>query len=437
MASEIQSAQNSHMFESPAYDSRFDIFSLPKVDTATASEKVIEFHPTTAIRDGAPIDITILGMHDLYLDFSRSTLRLSFEIVRRDGTVVDESDKVSVANLALASLIRQCDIYVGYQIMSSDVSQNYYYKSLIDSLVRNSASYLKSFGPSMLFFKDSAGQIDNISLSEDGLNLGQVERFKVTSQGLVTLEGPLFADLWEMQQYLPSGVRVDLKLHPQNARFSLMTNSLAQNYDIKIRDCSFLGQFVQPTDAVAVQHLKMLQKRTALFSLPRSVVKSFPIPGKLREWSIDNVYSSQIPYEIYICFVQSDAYHGDVTLSPANLRHYDLESITFSLETQEQISYNPNFAERKYNREYLDLVRNNINTTSIDYTDYDGGYTIFRLQVKPDVRRAFNLSTIKSQTRLKVRFRNELPHNVTAIIYGRYHTTFSLDASRNVYLNMF
>lgn len=435
MASEIEANQNAHLYESPAFDSRFDIFSPCPVDVATLKEDFQEYKPLSQIRHGSPIEIQIPPAHFNYIDFSRSTLRVTFRILRNDNSPVDANDRVSVVNLAIASLFKSVDIFIGYQIFTADVGVNYFYKSICDSLVRNSASYLERMGPSLLFYKDTAHHIDTISVTPGGANLGQFERYLWTSKGAVCLEAPLFADLTEMGQYLPSGIDVKLKLYPQDADFVLMSDMPTEHYKIKLDDVAFNVQYVQPTTAVAMQHFKLLESKPALFSLPRSVLKSFSIPKGCRQWSIDTLYSTELPHELFVMMVDSRAYHGDRTMSPANFQHFDLENLTFQIEAKKAIVYQPQFDSRHFNREYIDLTRNNASTTSITYSDYDGGYSIFRICCGPDIRRAYSLALVKSQTRLKFTFKNDLKENITIITYGRFFSSFRLDKARNIYLN--
>lgn len=435
MASEIEATQSAHLFETPAFDSRFDIFSAPKVDVSTKKEEQQEFKSLTQIRPGCAIEIVVPPAHFNYIDFSRSTLRVNFKIVRNDGTDINAADKVSVVNLGIAALFKSVDIFVGHQIFSSDIGVNYYYKSLVDALIRTSSSYLDKFGASLLFYKDTAHHIDDVTITPGGANLGQYERYKWTSQGEVCLEGPLYTDLTEMGQYLPSGIDVKLKLYPQDEDFVIMSSSPTEHYRIKLLDIAFLVQYVQPTPAVAMEHYKLLNDKPALFSLPRSVLKSFSIPKGQRQWSVDTLYSTELPHELYVMLVDSKAYHGDRTMSPANFKHFDLENLTFQIEATKSIVYEPKFDYRHYNREYMDLTRNNASTTSIKYSDFDGGYSIFRICCGPDLRRSYSLALVKSQTRLKFRFKEDLKQNVTIITYGRYFSSFRCDKSRNIYLN--
>lgn len=435
MASEIEANQNAHLFETPVFDSRFDIFSNPEVDVATLKEEVSEFKSLTQIRPGCAIEIAIPPAHFNYIDFSRSTLRVNFRITRNDGSSVDDKDRVSVVNLGIAALFKSVDIFVGYQIFTADVGTQYYYKAMVDTLVRNSSTYLKRMGPSLLFYKDTSHHIDDITVTPTGTNLGLYERYKWTSRGEVQLEGPLYADLVEMNQYIPSGVDIKLKLYPQDPDFVIMTDSDTEHYKIKLEDIAFNVQYVQPTAAVAMQHFKMLEQKPALFTLPRSVLKSFSIPKGQRQWSVDTLYSTELPHELYVMLVDSKAYHGDKKMSPANFRHFDVENITFQIEATKSIVYEPKFDYRHYNRSYMNLTRNNASTTSIEYGDFDGGYSIFRIVCGPELRRSYSLALVKSQTRLKFRFKEDLKQNTTIITYGRYFSSFRLDRTRNIYLN--
>ena len=70
----------------------------------------------------------------------------------------------------------------------------------------------------------------------------------------------------------------------------------------------------------------------------------------------------------------------------------------------------------------------------MSYEDYDGGYSIFRIQISPGVRKGYNMNLNKSQTRLVIRFGKDLPHNVTVVTYGKHFSSFYMDHSKNVFL---
>ena len=68
------------------------------------------------------------------------------------------------------------------------------------------------------------------------------------------------------------------------------------------------------------------------------------------------------------------------------------------------------------------------------YEDYNGGYSLFRIQISPGVRKVYNVNLNKSQTRLVIRFGEDLPHNVTVVTYRKHFSSFHIDHSENVFL---
>ena len=70
----------------------------------------------------------------------------------------------------------------------------------------------------------------------------------------------------------------------------------------------------------------------------------------------------------------------------------------------------------------------------MSYEDYDEEYSIFHIQITPWVRKACNMNLNKSQTRLVIRFGEDLPHDMTVVTYGKHFSLFHIDHSKNVFL---
>lgn len=427
------------------YDRRYSIFQPPRVNIGTQSEFVVNFYPLAPLKEGQMLEFHLPKTQFYYTDLARSTIQLRLQITRNDGTVVDQNDKVALSNLPLASLFRQADVFLGQQVVSPDVNVLYSYKAMIDTLVRKSARFLEAVGPMWGYYKDTAGHMDSVSVDDGvgdegeegaaaGANLGLVQRWQWTNGGVeLKLEGPVFSDLWDMNQFLPSSVDIRLKLYPQEPRFALMYSSLTQNYRVRITDAVFRAQMIEPSTQLAIEHLRLMSKTNALFPVPRSVMKSFSIPKGFKDWQIDTLFSDSIPYEIYIGFVDSEAFNGKTSLNPFHFQTFDLATLAFHVEKETPILYEPDFDRRHFTTEYTNLVHDNSTGAIIQYPDFDRGYCIYRLNISPGLRQAHNLSMRRSQTRLRLRFKQDTPKNITCIVYGRYHSSFEIDKAKNVF----
>ncbi len=337
-------------------------------------------------------------------------------------------------------MFKQCDVQLNGVLINAGVGVHHGYKVMIDNIVRGPKQWLECAGPNFMYYKDTAGAMDTIELSATPgattANMGLVQRWLRTKDGgLAEIQTPLMIDLCEMEQYLCSNVGVKITLHPQEKNFVLMSDSTTQFYNYKIDSAVLHWQYIQPTAGIALRDSKQIATLGAYYSFPRSAIKSFSIPKGQKSWQIDSLFT-EIPHTLYVCFVHSDAFSGNLKKYPWNFLPLDLINITLYVEGCNQMMFEPNFTSEHYGLAYEALNRQNPIKGEIDFEDFDAGYGIYVFNIaKQHPRDAHgNLHPVTIQTRLQFDFGKELPHNVVAICYGRYDSLLSLDSARNCYL---
>ena len=149
---------------------------------------------------------------------------------------------------------------------------------MLDSLTTKSTQYLDSVAQSSMFYKDMVGALDSTTITNGAANFGLVSRYKRTKDvKYVMLEAPLFTDLSEMEQYIPSVVKLHVKLHPTIDDFSFISGVTTEFYQVDINYLSLRCKFIDPSAAVAILHAKILEMRLALLNYTKSVLKSFTV----------------------------------------------------------------------------------------------------------------------------------------------------------------
>ena len=102
---------------------------------------------------------------------------------------------------------------------------NFAHKVYLDLLCRCGTDDAVSSLQSGLFYKDTAGFMDNVA-GQGTLNTGLRTRMAFTNGGkILQLEGPIWHDLCDTPnpRLLINGVSIDLKYHLARSRFSLMS----------------------------------------------------------------------------------------------------------------------------------------------------------------------------------------------------------------------
>ncbi|GFV84592.1 uncharacterized protein F54H12.2 [Trichonephila clavipes] len=113
--------------------SELNLFALPPTQTVIERGQWVQFHPIANVSDGGPIEFVISGSGEEYLDLSQTQLYVRAKILRNDGRLITEENKVGPVNLFLHSLFSQVDISLNERIISSS-SNTYAYRAIIETL---------------------------------------------------------------------------------------------------------------------------------------------------------------------------------------------------------------------------------------------------------------------------------------------------------------
>ena len=98
-------------------------------------------------------------LQEYYTDLSRSQLFLKVRILKADGTSLPDDHSVSPVNLFFHSLFKQVDVYLNRTLVSSS-GDLYAYKSYIKTLFNSSSDDKTSSLQGQMFYKDTAGYMD-------------------------------------------------------------------------------------------------------------------------------------------------------------------------------------------------------------------------------------------------------------------------------------
>ena len=80
------------------------------------------------------------------------------------------------------------------------------------------------------------------------------------------------------------------------------------------------------------------------------------MPALLNNWSLAQLYSDVLPYELIICTVETESYLGARHKSPWDFKHFDVDTISLSIEGYQDMIFNPSFDNPKdWTSEYLAL----------------------------------------------------------------------------------
>ena len=158
--------------------SELDIFMVPPTQTSIESGSTVEYNPIASIADGTPIEFSITGGGQDYIDLSNTELYVKVKVLRADNTPITNTDQVGPVNLLLHSLFSEVDISLNDTVVTSS-NNTYAYRAYLETLLSYGPSAKKSQLTSALYYKDVAGHMNDANPHDtDALN--DQERIQIT-----------------------------------------------------------------------------------------------------------------------------------------------------------------------------------------------------------------------------------------------------------------
>ncbi|GFX85347.1 uncharacterized protein F54H12.2 [Trichonephila clavipes] len=272
--------------------SELNLFALPPTQTVIERGQWVQFHPIANVSDGGPIEFVISGSGEEYLDLSQTQLYVRAKILRNDGRLITEENKVGPVNLFLHSLFSQVDISLNERIISSS-SNTYAYRAIIETLLNHGYDSKISQLTSEVYYKDTAGRMNIYDEDDKDPNEGfnkRVSLFK--NSATVDMMGRLHVDLFNQDRLLLNLVDLKIKLIRSKTEFCLMGDG---DYKVVFDHISLFVRKVRVNPGVLIGHAKALEKATAKYPIDRVVCKVFSIPQSSYSFIQDNVFRGRCP----------------------------------------------------------------------------------------------------------------------------------------------
>ena len=422
------------------------LFQPIRVNRGVEKIQYIEYHPVNQITAGAPVEFCVPGTGSHYIDLKRCRLYVKACIKKRDGTNLDEKDLVAPCNMFLQSLWSQTDVFLQQRLCSSG-SSGHPYRAMFDTLLNFGPQALESQFQSQLFYKDTADGIETTDpVNGVPVNEGLIRRYKLgrLSQW-IDMEGPVYADLMQMDRYLLNGVELRLKLHQSCNEFRLMAKNPENKYSVVIQDVIFKACMIKISPEVITGHAAALTKTPALYPYVRTELKAFAVPKGNYQATIDDVFLGNVPNRVVIAMVSGNSYSGSYTLNPFNLQHFNINFLSVSIDGQSVPGkpLQPKFSEENgqnyvtaYQSIFAGLRKEDLDEgIYANRNEYPSGYTMFVFDLGAHMDELnFQPSLTRGNLKLEARFESPLKDPINLIVYASFPSLLRIDQSRNVLL---
>jgi len=415
-----------------------DLFSVPPTQTSIEAASYCDYHPLTSIGDGSPIEFEISGTGEDYIDFSNTYLFVKAKITQANGANTIATDVVGPANYFLHSMFSQVDISLnGTSVTAS--TNTYPYRAVIEALLSYGSDCKESQLSAALFYKDTAGNMENVALDGANQNIGLVKRAELTTMNrVVDMMGRIHADIFFQDRYMISDVNIKIKLTRSKDAFCLMSDD---EFAVKIVSAQLYVRKVKLSPSVYLAHARTLEQGTAKYPIKRVICKTFTVPVGFRDVTHEKLFCGQLPCRLVVGLVDNEAFNGAFNRNPFNFQHFNVSEIGVYLDGQQVHAVKalqPDYAHHQYVDAYMSLFSgsgkiNRDEGNFIARTDFARGYGLYAYDLTPDLAENdhFNL-TRQGNVRLLLKFSAALQRTVTVIAYAEFENVIEIDRSRNV-----
>ena len=415
--------------------SELDLFSVPPTQTSIEHGQWVEFHPLASITQGGPIEFSISGSGEDYVDLANTLLYVRAQIIKDDGTNLPDDANVGPTNLWLHSLFSQVDMSLNEKLISPSTN-TYPYRAQLETLLSYGPAAKESQLTAALWYKDTAGHMD--ATTED--NEGLVARKAYTSRSrIVDMIGKLHSDLFFQDRYLLNGVDMKIRLVRSKDAFALMAEADSK-FMIRITEASLFVRKVKLSPAVQMAHIKALEKGTAKYPIRRVETKVFSVPRGNLSANQENLFLGQLPKRLVVGMVENAAFSGSFDKNAFNYRHFHCNFLSLHVDGQQIPAkpLQPNFERNKAVRCYMSLfsgtgMLHRDEGNNLDRDEYLQGYALFAFDLTPDLNDGNHFNLVKQGNLcLELHFAKPLPETINVIVYAEFDNIIEVDRSRNV-----
>jgi hypothetical protein len=419
--------------------SELSLFTVPPNQVAVEKIYYSECRPVSTFNnEDAPVEISIPGQGNEYIDLRRSRLYAKCKIVKADGSALAAQEKTGIVNLPLQSMWSQIDTYMNGKLVSLNTSY-YPWKAYLKLVLSNGGDVSNSQLQSQLFFLDDSNMDDGDAYG--GSNGGLAIRYSFTQQSQIfDMEGPLYEDIFRLDKYLLNGVDLHLKLFRNSAPFVIMSGEDSPAYKLQLLDVSFKACMIKVDSGVLINHAEILKDTTAKYPLIRSEVKMSTCSVGSGTFIWQNVWSNHLPTKAIFCFLSQSAVNGSYVKNIFNFQNL-VEDIALYVNG-ESIPGRPMKIDVGKNQNYVAPFVNLFDVTDkwnkdaglqITRTMFGHGYAIYAFNLAPnDLGEAYLNLVRQGNVRLEVRFAKNTTETLNCLAYAEFPALLEIDQSREI-----
>ena len=490
-----------HPYSKRCEKSEVDLFSIPPTQLSLEKGRWIEYSPLSSVQNNDSAITFVIAGTDEYLDLSKTILVVEGKVIEGSGGALSTGQSsIAPVNNFLHSLFRQVDVYLnGKQV--TPAMGTYAYRSYLETLLNYDVSAKQSQLSSAMYYKDTAGKMDeagglpssktitivkpdydpgnvtvnkgsggdnnatvsaawnpgdndkeNVSIPVPGTgNQGFAKRHKfIENSKKFTLSGPIFTDVFMSDRLLINMLDLKVVLNRSYNEFCLMDKNSTTKYPkVELTDVVLKIRKVKVDQAIRDSTEVLLKQTPAIYPVRRVVCKALSIAPGLPNVRLDNIFSGLVPTSFVFGLVDSNAYTGEYGKNPFNFKHYDVSTVTLSVNGEEipfkqlRLKFPNTKNNREKNVDFIQAYNTLFSGTGkmfsnmgldIARDDYPQGYTLFAFDLTPDMcNTADYFNTVQRGTlSVDLTFETDTPEAISMVCYSDFENIIRIDSERNV-----
>jgi len=419
-----------------AQPAELSIFTVPPNQVAVEKIYFSECRPLSSFNtEDTPVEISIPGQGNEYIDLRRSRLYMKCKIVKADGTNLAVKENVAPINLPLQTMWSQIDTYMNGKLVS--LNTNYYpWKAYLKLILSTGEDASDSQLQSQLFYEDE-GNFDDPKITA-GTNAGLLNRYVFTKESKVfDMEGPLYEDVFAIDKYLVNGIDIHLKLFKNRAAFFLMSSESNPSYKLELLDVAFKACMVKVDSGVLINHAEILKDTLAKYPVTRTEIKMNTCASGSGSFIWQNVWTKNLPTKGFFAFVSQAAVNGSYTKNPFNFQNLVQEIALYvngeSVPARPMKVSASNFVTPFVNIfEASEKWNKNVGLL-INRSNFNAGYAIYAFTLAPnDLGEEYINLVRQGSVRLEVKFTNNTTETINCLASGEFPALLEIDHARDV-----
>ncbi|XP_046338236.2 uncharacterized protein F54H12.2-like [Haliotis rufescens] len=415
-----------------------NLFTLPSYQTSVQKHYFVNVRPLSQINDSTPLEFHVSNSGGDYVDLKRTRLHLNVKVTQTDGTALAEDENVAPVNLFLQSLFSQVTVYLQNQLVSS-TNNHYAYKSMMKTLLEYGAEAKTTQLTAQLFYKDVAEQNSDLESSDvtGSINGGMSSRASyIADSKVLTMSGPIYEDIFDMNRYLLNEVDLTLKMYRSNHKFCLMSSVTEHEFKIQILDAYLQVCKVKVNPALILAHNTLFEKTNALYPYTKNEVKVTSIPTTQQTHCIDNV-SNPVANRYVVGLVDSSSLNGSYTGNPFNFKSSMLKKMTLYIDgvsVPGQPTEADDVACYVNMLDGMGLWKEN-KGNAITRSEFLLGNALFVFDIDKMCADSEYLNLVKSgSVRLELEFKWPLITTLSCVVLTQRNSIIEIDQARNVFV---